>query len=165
MIDQVDSIHQFYIFCLYYIIHTPDNTITNYLSVQYMGKSCTFWTFIGVQFNVEYLDLFWYLVYRVKFGVGYTYNRKCNQLHMYLGQLVSFENRTSMEAKQRPTNAWRKYWSLKYIFKSNLPVDLECRVFDICVLPGLTYGSQILAYNTSDGYFELIEAWSGVCAK
>ncbi|KAG7311380.1 hypothetical protein JYU34_002422 [Plutella xylostella] len=62
--------------------------------------------------------------------------------YVYLGQVISFQNRLDKEIDRRVNMGWKKYWSLKYIFKSNLHISIKRKVFNMCVLPTMTYGAQ-----------------------
>ena len=62
----------------------------------------------------------------------------------YLGQQIAFENRTEIEINTRISKAWSKYWSLKYIFKGPFKNHHKSQVFNMCVIPSLTYGCQTL---------------------
>lgn len=37
----------------------------------------------------------------------------------YLGQLIAFENKMEKEINRRIGLAWKKYWTLRHIFKGN----------------------------------------------
>lgn len=66
--------------------------------------------------------------------------------YIYLGQIISFKDQTDSEIDKRVSCAWKRYWSLKDIFKSkNFPMAAKKKVFDSCVLPCLTYGCQTWA--------------------
>lgn len=62
--------------------------------------------------------------------------------YIYLGQLMSFQEKMDKELQRRQTAAWAKYWSLKFIFKANIHINLKKKAFDSCILPCLTYGCQ-----------------------
>ena len=61
---------------------------------------------------------------------------------VYLGQLLSINNEKGKEVERRINIAWQKYWSLKTIFKGPYSNKQKCQVFNSCVIPALTYGSQ-----------------------
>ncbi|PZC78256.1 hypothetical protein B5X24_HaOG202328 [Helicoverpa armigera] len=62
--------------------------------------------------------------------------------YIYMGQLVSFENRKQREIDRRIENAWKSYWSMKHYMKGDLPLSLKRKLVDMCILPVLTYGAQ-----------------------
>ncbi|KAL0852533.1 hypothetical protein ABMA27_017019 [Loxostege sticticalis] len=62
--------------------------------------------------------------------------------YIYLGQLVSFDNRQEKEIQRRIDNAWKSYWSMKTLMKGDLPLSLKRKLVDVCILPVLTYGAQ-----------------------
>lgn len=62
--------------------------------------------------------------------------------YLYLGQNISFEEQTSREVERRIKKAWNRYWSLKEIFKSNIPIKLKKKAMDTIILPTLLYGCQ-----------------------
>ena len=39
-------------------------------------------------------------------------------------------------------NAWKSYWSMKELFKGDLPMTLKRKLVDMCILPVLSYGAQ-----------------------
>lgn len=65
--------------------------------------------------------------------------------YIYLGQTISFHDNTNKEITRRTDLGWKKYWSLKKIFKTNTPRNLKSKVFKACVLPTLLYGTQTWA--------------------
>lgn len=62
--------------------------------------------------------------------------------YVYLGQSITFAEQTSREVERRIKKAWGKYWTLKDIFKSKLPIHLKKKAMDTIVLPTLLYGCQ-----------------------
>jgi hypothetical protein len=60
----------------------------------------------------------------------------------YLGQQISFSDRTNREIETRITKAWNKFWSLKKIFKGPFKNHHKSEVFNLCVIPTLTYACQ-----------------------
>ncbi|XP_041982490.1 uncharacterized protein LOC121735655 [Aricia agestis] len=70
------------------------------------------------------------------------------QDYVYLGKQISFKKtRHKEELNRRINTAWKKFWSLKEILKSNAPIRLKKKVMDSCILPSLTYASQTWIYN------------------
>jgi endonuclease/exonuclease/phosphatase family metal-dependent hydrolase len=67
--------------------------------------------------------------------------------YIYLGQSISFQGRTMFEVERRIKKAWNKYWALKHIFKSKLPLKLKKKVFDNAILPVILYGCQTWAFT------------------
>lgn len=66
--------------------------------------------------------------------------------YIYLGQIISHTDTTTKESKRRIANGWKRYWSLKEIMKStDLSIGIKRRVFNTCVLPCITYGSETWA--------------------
>lgn len=65
--------------------------------------------------------------------------------YVYLGQSICFSNLTAEEVDRRIKNAWKKYWSLKEIFKSRIPTRLKKKTMDTIILPTLLYGCQTWA--------------------
>ncbi|KAJ2950316.1 hypothetical protein O0L34_g11682 [Tuta absoluta] len=62
--------------------------------------------------------------------------------YIYLGQIVSFQNRQDKEIDRRIENSWRSYWSMKHLMKGDLPLCLKRQLVDMFILPILTYGAQ-----------------------
>lgn len=60
----------------------------------------------------------------------------------YLGQSISFDRPTENEVDRRINNTWKRYWSLKEIFKSRIPVRLKKKAMDTIILLTLLYGCQ-----------------------
>lgn len=68
--------------------------------------------------------------------------------YTYLGQVIAFRDQTTIEIERRVANAWKRYWSLKEILKSEYyPMAAKKKVFNSCVLPCLTYGCQTWALS------------------
>lgn len=71
--------------------------------------------------------------------------------YTYLGQLVSFENPSRKDVHRRIAVAWKKYWGYKEIMKNKeINIDVKKKVFDIAILPCLTYGCQTWALRLED---------------
>ena len=51
--------------------------------------------------------------------------------YIYLGQLVSFENRQEREMDRRIENAWKSYLSMKSFMKRDLPISLKRKLSDM----------------------------------
>lgn len=64
------------------------------------------------------------------------------QKYTYLGQDISFLDNTINEVTRRAKLAWSSFGRLNYILKSSLPMCLRRKVFNQCILPVLTYGSE-----------------------
>lgn len=64
------------------------------------------------------------------------------QDYKYLGQTVSFTNRTNYEIKTRISNAWKRFWSLKILLKGKMGLRSKMKIFNSSVVPVLTYGAQ-----------------------
>ncbi|KAJ0182161.1 hypothetical protein K1T71_002883 [Dendrolimus kikuchii] len=63
--------------------------------------------------------------------------------YIYLGKTISFDRKNNdIEIERRVQQTWNKYWSLKEIFKSNLPINLKTKIMNSNLIPGLTYGCQ-----------------------
>lgn len=68
--------------------------------------------------------------------------------YIYLGKQISFKrSRHRDELIRRVNMAWNKFWSLKEVLKSNVPVRLKKKVLDSCILPSLSYASQSWIFN------------------
>ena len=63
--------------------------------------------------------------------------------YIYLGQIIAPKQQMSKEINRRISNSWSRYWSLKEIMKSSsVPISEKRKTFNMCILPGLTYGCQ-----------------------
>ena len=60
----------------------------------------------------------------------------------YLGQIVTFENKSETEINSRISLGWKKFWSLKYILKGKFSIRNKREILNSCVFPAITYGSQ-----------------------
>uniref|UniRef100_A0A2H1V663 SFRICE_031899 n=1 Tax=Spodoptera frugiperda TaxID=7108 RepID=A0A2H1V663_SPOFR len=50
------------------------------------------------------------------------------------------------EIDRRIANTWKRYWSLSEIMKNrDMPIKLKRKVYNMCILPCLTYGCQTWA--------------------
>ena len=65
--------------------------------------------------------------------------------YKYLGQTLSFEDKTEKELKIRRANGWKSFWAQRTILKSNLKLKSKIRVFESTIVPVLTYGAQTWA--------------------
>jgi hypothetical protein len=64
---------------------------------------------------------------------------------VYLGQIISFEERIQKEVKRRINLGWRSYWALKNIYKGKLDLRTKIKVLEKCTMPVITYGAQTWA--------------------
>ncbi|GBP62308.1 hypothetical protein EVAR_48481_1 [Eumeta japonica] len=63
--------------------------------------------------------------------------------NFYLGQTVSYNEQAPEEINKRITNGWKRYWSLKEIFKSiEMSLSIKRKIFITCILPVITYGCK-----------------------
>jgi len=58
---------------------------------------------------------------------------------VYLGQLIALSNNMDEENERQINIGWKKFWSLKSIFKSNFKPTQKA--VNMCMLPAVTYGS------------------------
>ncbi|GBP25135.1 Putative uncharacterized transposon-derived protein F52C9.6 [Eumeta japonica] len=66
--------------------------------------------------------------------------------YIYLGQLISPEDNINKEVEKRIAKGWKKYWGAKEIMKDkNLHISTKSKLFNTCILPVLTYGSETWA--------------------
>ena len=63
--------------------------------------------------------------------------------YIYLGQLISFENKSEKEITRRISSAWKQFWSLKFVLlEKSISMKIKKHVMDTCILPTLLYGAQ-----------------------
>ena len=63
--------------------------------------------------------------------------------YVYLGQILSFEDRANKELAARKKKAWAGFWALKQIFKNNnMSTKSKIKILESNVMPILTYGAQ-----------------------
>lgn len=63
--------------------------------------------------------------------------------YVYLGKQISFKkNNNDSEVERRITMTWKKFWSIKEILKSQMPMKIKSKVMNSCLLPSLTYACQ-----------------------
>ncbi|CAH2100226.1 unnamed protein product [Euphydryas editha] len=68
--------------------------------------------------------------------------------YVYLGKQISFDKDNNYsEIERRIQHTWNKYWNLKEIFKSNMPVELKTKIMSSCLIPCLTYACQTWKYT------------------
>ena len=65
--------------------------------------------------------------------------------YKYLGQAVSFSDRTKKELKVRRANSWKAFWAKKAFWRSKLKLKTKIRILESSVMPVLTYGAQTWA--------------------
>lgn len=53
---------------------------------------------------------------------------------VYLGQLVILKDKTKREVDRRIVLTWKKYWSLKYIFKGPYTNRMKGEILNVCVI-------------------------------
>ena len=68
----------------------------------------------------------------------------------YLGQQISFINSDRSELERRIAISWKKFWSLKHIFKGNFQNKLKSQILNSCVFPAFSYGCQTWALTKAD---------------
>ena len=81
---------------------------------------------------------------------------------IYLGQLISYEEKTKKEVNRRVNIAWAKFWGLKHIFKGSYSNKLKSDIFNSCIIPSLTYASQTWALTKRCGEIENYTKQNGV---
>ena len=69
--------------------------------------------------------------------------------YTYLGSIMSFEDKTEKEVNGRRKKAWKNFWALKQVYKSDLETRSEIRIFETCTMPTLIYGVQTWALTKS----------------
>ena len=63
--------------------------------------------------------------------------------YVYLGQIVQLgRSNFEKEVNRRIQLGWAAFGKLRHIFSSQLPQSLKTKVFDQCVLPVMTYGTE-----------------------
>jgi len=65
--------------------------------------------------------------------------------YKYLGQTLSFTDKTGKELKIRRQNAWKAFWVKKQFWKSRMSIKSKIRVLESTIIPILTYGAQTCA--------------------
>ncbi|GBP66308.1 Zinc finger protein 431 [Eumeta japonica] len=69
--------------------------------------------------------------------------------YVYLGKQLSFnKDRNLEEVDQSVAITWKKYWTHKEIFESQLPLSTKKIVMDTAILPCLIYGCQTWTFDT-----------------
>ncbi len=62
--------------------------------------------------------------------------------YVYLGQLVRIDHNQYDELRRRIRSGWSAFGKLSEVMQSNMPLCLKRKVFNQCVLPAMTYGSE-----------------------
>lgn len=71
--------------------------------------------------------------------------------YIYLGQVIALADQTTKEIDRRVGNAWKQFWSLKEVMKSGgISIGIKRKLFDVSVLPVLTYGCQTWALTKAN---------------
>ncbi|CAH2096957.1 unnamed protein product [Euphydryas editha] len=90
---------------------------------------------------------------KIMTNTSQTYNITVNaqkieyvEEYVYLGQLIAARNTMHKEIERRIANTWKRYWSLSEVMKNeDMPLKEKRRVYNMCILPCLTYGCQTWA--------------------
>lgn len=70
--------------------------------------------------------------------------------YIYLGKQIGFDRKNNeLEIERRIQRTWNKYWSLREIFKSSMPINIKTKVMTSCLLPCLTYACQTWKYTST----------------
>ncbi len=62
--------------------------------------------------------------------------------YTYLGQMVSANPAHEKEVRRRIGLGWSNFGKQNLVMNSNLPLSLKRKVYNQCILPVLTYGSE-----------------------
>ena len=65
--------------------------------------------------------------------------------YKYLGQSISFADKTNKELKIRRANSWKDFWAQRRVLKSKMRLGTKMRIFNSTVLPVMTYRAQTWA--------------------
>ena len=65
--------------------------------------------------------------------------------YIYLGQQMRMDHNQMDEVKRRTRAGWHAFGNLNDIMRSKMPICLKRKVFNQCVLPAMTYGSETWA--------------------
>ncbi len=69
---------------------------------------------------------------------------------LHLGQIISFKDRRGKEITSRIRKGWKKFWSIKEIYKGKISKTLEIKTWEKCSLLVLTYGAQTWALTKTN---------------
>lgn len=76
--------------------------------------------------------------------------------YTYLGQLISFKDKTGKEIRRRISLAWKSFWSLQFILlDKTINRRLKLEVLQTCVYPTLLYGCQ--TWSTTNRQMNALE--------
>ena len=67
--------------------------------------------------------------------------------YVYLGQLITPANDNMDEVKRRTSAGWEAFSQYRDILKSKMPMCLKRKLYNQCIQPAMTYGSQTWALN------------------
>ena len=62
--------------------------------------------------------------------------------YSYLGQVLKLTKDHANEVKRHITIGWKAFGKQRLIFRSHLPICLKRKVYNQCVIPAMTYGSE-----------------------
>ena len=65
--------------------------------------------------------------------------------YKYLGQTLSFSDKSAKELKIRRANGWKAFWAKKSIWQSKLKLNSKIKIFESTITPVLAYGAQTWA--------------------
>ena len=65
--------------------------------------------------------------------------------YVYLGQVVKMSYNHFDEVRRRVRAGWGAFGNLNEVMQSNMPLCLKKKVYNQCVLPAMTYGSETWA--------------------
>lgn len=79
-----------------------------------------------------------------KLTIGNTLIETVND-YKYLGQTVTFGNRTKTELEVRRAAAWKAFWAQKTCLKGKMKLRTKIKILESTVYPVLTYRAQTWA--------------------
>ncbi|XP_063635113.1 uncharacterized protein LOC134805838 [Cydia splendana] len=88
--------------------------------------------------------------------------------YIYLGQVVQLgRSNFEKEVNRRIQLGWAAFGKLRNVFSSDIPQCLKTKVFNQCVLPVMTYGSEsgLSLSASSQNLKSLNELWRGLCSE
>ena len=62
--------------------------------------------------------------------------------YIYLGQIIKLTYDKDSEVKRRINIGWKAYNKYRYIMRSDMPLSLKRKIFNHCIIPAMTYGSE-----------------------
>lgn len=76
-------------------------------------------------------------------------HRKSTKLHILRTENSTWQNKSSFGYRLKLMFTWTAYRKLKEIFDMEIPLNLKTELYNQCILPEITYGTDIWVLTTA----------------